>query len=100
MALPNNRTAEHTSTSTTIRKILKTTNLFVGPLEEIKQKKAASTSLNSSVMDIFGDKFDRYVQLQETKVDVMTRMEQKMIEAQPSFQEAQATIQTKPIWKS
>nr|KAJ0209249.1 hypothetical protein LSAT_V11C400219270 [Lactuca sativa] len=75
--------------------ILKTTNLFVGPLEEIKQKKAASTSSNSSVMDIFGNKFDRYVQLQETKADVMTRMEQKMIEAQSSFQEAQETLQTK-----
>nr|KAJ0221150.1 hypothetical protein LSAT_V11C200093130 [Lactuca sativa] len=46
-------------------------------------------------MDMFGDKFDRYVQLQETEVEVMTRMEQKMIEAQTSFQEAQATIQIK-----
>nr|KAJ0228402.1 hypothetical protein LSAT_V11C100003210 [Lactuca sativa] len=46
-------------------------------------------------MDMFGDKFDRYVQLQETKAEVMTRMEQKMIEAQSSFQEAQKTLQTK-----
>nr|KAJ0191172.1 hypothetical protein LSAT_V11C800442440 [Lactuca sativa] len=75
--------------------ILKTTNLFVGPLEEIKQKNAASTSSNSSVMNMFGDKFDRYVQLQETKAEVMTRMEQKMIEEQTSFQEAQTTIQIK-----
>nr|KAJ0219705.1 hypothetical protein LSAT_V11C200086000 [Lactuca sativa] len=33
--------------------------------------------------------------LQETKAEVMTRMEQKMIEAQTSFQEAQETLQTK-----
>nr|KAJ0198844.1 hypothetical protein LSAT_V11C600302930 [Lactuca sativa] len=46
-------------------------------------------------MDMFGDKFDRYVQLQETKAEMMTRMEQKMIEAQTSFQEAQETLQTK-----
>ena len=47
------------------------------------------------MMDIFGDKFDRYVQIQETKAEVMTRMEQKMVEAQTSFQETQATIQRK-----
>nr|KAJ0221046.1 hypothetical protein LSAT_V11C200055260 [Lactuca sativa] len=62
------------------------------PVGRNKAKKAASTSSNSSVMDMFGDKFDRYVQLQETKADVMTRMEQKMIEAQSSFQEAQETL--------
>ncbi|KAL7589343.1 hypothetical protein Lser_V15G38011 [Lactuca serriola] len=39
------------------------------------KKKAASTSSNSSVMDMFGDKFDQYVQLQETKAEVMTRVE-------------------------
>ena len=65
------------------------------PVGRNKAKKAASTSSNSSVMDMFGDKFDRYVQLQETKAEVMTRMEQKMIEAQTSFQEAQETLQTK-----
>nr|KAJ0195571.1 hypothetical protein LSAT_V11C700344000 [Lactuca sativa] len=64
-----------------------------------KAKKSASTSSNSSVMDMFDDKFDRYVQLQETKVEVMTRIEQKMIEAQTSFQEAQAMIQTKTDMK-
>nr|KAJ0225627.1 hypothetical protein LSAT_V11C100013170 [Lactuca sativa] len=37
-------------------------------------KKAASIFSNSSVMDMFDDKFDRYVQLQETKAEVMTRM--------------------------
>ena len=46
-------------------------------------------------MNLFGDKFDRYVQIQETKAEVMTRMEQKMVEAQTSFQETQATIQRK-----
>nr|KAJ0224550.1 hypothetical protein LSAT_V11C100023470 [Lactuca sativa] len=50
-------------------------------------------------MNLFGDEFDRCVQLQETKADVMTRMEQKMIEAQTSFQEAHATIQTKTDMK-
>nr|KAJ0217467.1 hypothetical protein LSAT_V11C300109410 [Lactuca sativa] len=65
------------------------------PVGRNKAKKAASTSSNSSVTDMFDDKFDRYVQLQETKVKVMTRMEQKMIEAQTSFQEAQETLQTK-----
>nr|KAJ0195852.1 hypothetical protein LSAT_V11C700386320 [Lactuca sativa] len=65
------------------------------PVGRNKAKKAASTSSNSSVMDMFGDKFDRYVQLQETKAEVMTWMEQKMIEAQTSFQEAQETLQTK-----
>nr|KAJ0216376.1 hypothetical protein LSAT_V11C300127950 [Lactuca sativa] len=65
------------------------------PVGRNKAKKAASTSSNSSVMDMFGNKFDRYVQLQETKAEVMTRMEQKMIEAQTSFQEAQETLQTK-----
>nr|KAJ0197596.1 hypothetical protein LSAT_V11C700353290 [Lactuca sativa] len=65
------------------------------PVGRNKAKKAASTSSNSSVMDMFGDKFNRYVQLQETKVEVMTRMEQKMIEAQTSFQEAQETLKTK-----
>ncbi|KAL7583921.1 uncharacterized protein LOC111918057 [Lactuca sativa] len=65
------------------------------PVGRNKAKKAASTSSNSSVMDMFGDKFDRYVQLQETKAEVMTRMEQKMIEAQTLFQEAQETLQTK-----
>ena len=34
------------------------------PVGRNKAKKAASTSSNSSVMDMFGDKFDRYVQLQ------------------------------------
>nr|KAJ0222430.1 hypothetical protein LSAT_V11C200085350 [Lactuca sativa] len=62
------------------------------PVGRNKAKKAASTSSNSSVMDMFDDKFDRYVQLQETKAEVMTRMEQKMIEAQTSFQEAQETL--------
>nr|KAJ0211070.1 hypothetical protein LSAT_V11C400189690 [Lactuca sativa] len=65
------------------------------PIGRNKAKKATSTSSNSSVMDMFGDKFDRYVQLQETKAEVMTRMEQKMIKAQTSFQEAQETLQTK-----
>nr|KAJ0213550.1 hypothetical protein LSAT_V11C400214390 [Lactuca sativa] len=65
------------------------------PIGRNKAKKAASTSSNSSVMDMFGDKFDRYVQFQETKAEVMTRMEQKMIEAQSSFQVAQETLQTK-----
>ncbi|KAL7585260.1 hypothetical protein Lser_V15G42699 [Lactuca serriola] len=69
------------------------------PVGRNKAKKAASTSSNSSVMDMFGDKFDRYVQLQETKAEVMTRMEQKMIEAQTSFQEAQETLQTKTDMK-
>nr|KAJ0189023.1 hypothetical protein LSAT_V11C800426160 [Lactuca sativa] len=44
------------------------------PVGRNKAKKAVSTSSNSSVMDMFGDNFDRYVQLQETKADVMTRM--------------------------
>nr|KAJ0216177.1 hypothetical protein LSAT_V11C300125190 [Lactuca sativa] len=65
------------------------------PVERNKAKKAASTSSSSSVMNLFGDKFDRYVQIQETKAEVMTRMEQKMVEAQTSFQETQATIQRK-----
>nr|KAJ0207919.1 hypothetical protein LSAT_V11C500250600 [Lactuca sativa] len=65
------------------------------PVRRNKAKKAVSTSSNSSVMDMFDDKFDRYVQLQETKAKVMTQMEQKMIEAQSSFQEAQETLQTK-----
>ncbi|XP_052621582.1 glutathione S-transferase T3-like [Lactuca sativa] len=65
------------------------------PVGRNKAKKAVSTSSNSSVMDMFDDKFDRYVQLQEMKAEVMTRMEQNMIEAQTSFQEAQETLQTK-----
>nr|KAJ0215553.1 hypothetical protein LSAT_V11C300121870 [Lactuca sativa] len=62
-----------------------------------KKKKVASATLGSSFMDHFGVKFDRYVQVQETKAEMITRMEQKMIEEQTSFQEAQETLQTKPI---
>nr|KAJ0220437.1 hypothetical protein LSAT_V11C200089060 [Lactuca sativa] len=71
---------------------LENDQLLRRPVGRNKAKKAAS-----SVMDMFGDKFDRYVQLQETKAEVMTRMEEKMIEAQSSFQEAQETLQKKPI---
>ena len=82
----NNRTAEHISTSTTNRSILKTSNLFVGPLEEIKQKKVASTSSGSSVMDQFGEKFDRYVHVQKTNAKMLSRVEQKTIETQSVIQ--------------
>nr|KAJ0188424.1 hypothetical protein LSAT_V11C900479440 [Lactuca sativa] len=37
------------------------------PVGRSKAKKAASTSSNSSVMDMVDDKFDRYVQLQENE---------------------------------
>nr|KAJ0217880.1 hypothetical protein LSAT_V11C300116910 [Lactuca sativa] len=62
-------------------------------VERNKAKKLGSTSTRSSVMDHFGEKFDRYVQVQENKGEIMSRVK-KMIEAQTSFPEAQATLQT------
>nr|KAJ0208813.1 hypothetical protein LSAT_V11C400169340 [Lactuca sativa] len=70
-------------------------NLFIGPLEEIKQKKMGLSASRSKVIDHFGDKFDRYVQIQETKAEMMIQVEQKMLEAQNSFQEAQMILQIK-----
>nr|KAJ0202505.1 hypothetical protein LSAT_V11C500297250 [Lactuca sativa] len=40
------------------------------------------------------EKFDRYVQVQANKTELMTRMEQKIINAQTLFQEAQEMLQT------
>nr|KAJ0197566.1 hypothetical protein LSAT_V11C700361690 [Lactuca sativa] len=54
---------------------------------------------DSSVMDHFGENFDRYVQVQETKAEMITWMKQKMNEAQTSFQEAQEMLQTKTDMK-
>nr|KAJ0211858.1 hypothetical protein LSAT_V11C400197960 [Lactuca sativa] len=96
--LPNNQTGEHTSTSMMTRLILKTINLFFGPLEEIKRK-AGSSIWGSSVIGHFEEKFDRYVHIQETKVEMLSRMERKMIDAQTSFQEMQTTLHTKTDMK-
>nr|KAJ0210698.1 hypothetical protein LSAT_V11C400158190 [Lactuca sativa] len=59
----NNRMTEHISTSTKNHSILKMSNLFVGPLEEIKQKAASTAS-----------------------VEMLSRIEQKMIETQSVIQ--------------
>nr|KAJ0216957.1 hypothetical protein LSAT_V11C300128270 [Lactuca sativa] len=80
MQLPTNQADEHISTSMMIRSILKTSNLFIGPLEEVKQKNRGRHH--------FGDKFDQYVQVQENKVEILNQWNKKIIEAQTSFQEA------------
>lgn len=49
----------------------------------------------SSIMDHFGEKIDQYVQLQESKMLMMIQVEQKILEAKTSFQEAETTFQTK-----
>ena len=51
----------------------------------IGRNKSRKATLGSSVIDHFGEKFDRYVQLQESKASMMSWVEQKMIEAQASF---------------
>nr|KAJ0204962.1 hypothetical protein LSAT_V11C500271300 [Lactuca sativa] len=56
------------------------------PVGRNKAKKAASTASGSSFMDQFGEKFDRYVHVQETKVEMLSREEQKMIETKSVIQ--------------
>ncbi|KAI3709706.1 hypothetical protein L2E82_39472 [Cichorium intybus] len=62
------------------------------PMWRDKAKKAASGS-ESSVMDLFGDKFDRYVQLQSDKVGIMSRVEQQIVETQQQIAETQRELQ-------
>nr|KAJ0185954.1 hypothetical protein LSAT_V11C900482200 [Lactuca sativa] len=59
---------------------------------EDEQPLPASTALGSSVIDKFGEKFDCYVHVQETKAEMLSRVEQKMIETQ-------SVIQTKTVMK-
>nr|KAJ0190909.1 hypothetical protein LSAT_V11C800395440 [Lactuca sativa] len=65
------------------------------PVGKNKTKKSGSTSTGSSVIDHFREQFDRYVQVKENTPGIMIQVEQKMIDTQTSFQEAQTTLQTK-----
>nr|KAJ0208573.1 hypothetical protein LSAT_V11C400180400 [Lactuca sativa] len=56
------------------------------PVGRNKAKKAASTALRSSVIDQFGEKFDRYVHVQKTNAKMLSRVEQKTIETQSVIQ--------------
>ncbi|KAI3789767.1 hypothetical protein L2E82_02571 [Cichorium intybus] len=62
------------------------------PMGRDKAKKAASGS-ESSVMDLYGDKFDRYVQLQSDKVGIMSRVKQQIVETQQQIAETQWKLQ-------
>nr|KAJ0201787.1 hypothetical protein LSAT_V11C600333600 [Lactuca sativa] len=51
-----------------------------------KVKKSASTASGSSVMNQFGEKFDNYVHVQETKAEILIRVEQKLKETPSMIQ--------------
>ena len=53
--------------------------------DRAKKKAAKSTESQSSVIDVFGDKFDRYVKLQEDRTESFTRMEREFVESQQTF---------------
>nr|KAJ0208944.1 hypothetical protein LSAT_V11C400205440 [Lactuca sativa] len=56
------------------------------PVGGNKAKTTALMASRSSLMDQFGEKFDRYVYVQETKTEMLSRVEQKMIETQSVIQ--------------
>nr|KAJ0212093.1 hypothetical protein LSAT_V11C400211270 [Lactuca sativa] len=58
------------------------------PVGRNKAKKAGLSTSGSSVIDHFREKFVRYA-------ETLSQVEQKMIEVQTPFQEAQTTLQTK-----
>ena len=47
--------------------------------DRAKKKATKSTESASSVIDVFGDKFDRYVKLQEDRAETFTKMEKKSL---------------------
>nr|KAJ0203215.1 hypothetical protein LSAT_V11C500279320 [Lactuca sativa] len=55
------------------------------PVGRNKEKKDGSSASSSNVNDHLGEKLDRYVHIQETKTEMLSWVEQKMIEEKTSF---------------